>query len=305
MRIATNTFVQSTVSRLQNLENQQQTVQNQLISGQRINSIEEDPTTAARILRDQQTQRQLIQYQENSTQAQGIAQAGYDSLEYLQDLSEQAQSIVDFNAFEDTDSAVFSVQINALIEDALRTANGQYNGDYLFAGTDTAQEPFSLSYTDNDGNAFLDADGNPIQRYVYNGNDSGREIAVADGVTISPYTDGDTNQSIADFLNAMLDYSDAVAAGDTAAIQDASNVVQDAEDVLVDGMSNLSMKQFRMETLESSNAAKYSALSDEVTALRAVDLNEATISMLNIQNAYSAALSTTSMVMDTTILNYI
>jgi flagellar hook-associated protein 3 FlgL len=324
MRISSSSYTQSVISNLQTLQSAQQEVQTQLTTGQRINSSEEDPTAAAKVLSNQQEQRELIQYQSNTDTAQGVAQAGYDALEYLTDLSDQAASVIDYSSFDETDSAVYAEQIQSLIDDALSVANGEYNDTYLFGGTSlyqeaqdtdgdgvidveayTADAPFTLSYTDKDGNAFLDGDGNPVQRYVYNGNEEGISVSVADGVEISPYADGETNQAVADFLNSMLDYKEALESGDKESVEATSTALSDAEDELTTAMSSLSMTQYRLEMVESRNSAAYTALGDEITSLRAADLNEVSVQMLNIQNAYSAALTTTSSILSTSLLDYV
>jgi len=320
MRISSNSYTQSVISNLQTLQSAQQEVQTQLTTGQRINSSEEDPTAAAKVLSNQQEQRELIQYQSNTDIAQGVAKAGYNALDYLTDLSDQAASIIDNSSYDQTDSAVYAEQVQSLIDDALSVANGEYNDTYLLGGSDIgdAEAPFTLQdvtddngdpvyITDSDGNNILDDDGNPIvkQRYVYNGNEEGISISVSDGVEISPYTDGETNQSVADFLNSMLDYKEALEYGSEDNVEDTSKALSDAEDELTTAKSSLSMVQYRLELVESRNSTTYTALGDDITSLRAADLNEVSVDMLNIQNAYSAALTTTSTILGTSLLDYV
>lgn len=357
MRISDSSYVQSIMNNLQNLQGIQQDVQTQLSTGQRINSVTDDPTAAAKILSDQQEQRELIQYQSNTDSAQGVAQAGYDALDYLTDLSDQAASIIDYSSFDETDSAVYVEQVQSLIDDALSVANGEYNDAYLFGGTSlyqevittetvpvlddqgnpvlddegnpvteeveidnsyTASAPFTLVneedgngnpiyLTDADGNPVLDSYGEPVvkQHYVYNGNEEGISVNVANGVEISPYTDGKTNQSIADFLNSMVDYKEALLLGDKDSIEATNTALADAEDGLTTAKSGLSMTQYRLELVENRNSAAYNALGNNITSLREVDLNEASVKMLNVQNAYSAALTTTSSILGTSLLDYV
>lgn len=320
MRISDNSYAQSVVSNLQMLQSAQQDVQTQLTTGQRINSSDEDPAAAAKILSNQQEQRELIQYQSNTDASQGVAQASYDALDYLTNLSDQATSIIDYSSFGESDAPIYVEQIQRLVDDALSVANGEYNDTYLFGGTDIggADAPFTLEdvvdgngdpvfVTDADGNQVVDGNGDPVvkQRYVYNGNEEGISVNVADGVEISPYSDGETNQSVAGFLNAMLDYREALEYGNEDSIEATTTALSDAEDDLTTGMSGLSMTQYRLELVEGRNSAAYTALGSQITSLREADLNEVSVQMLNIQNAYSAALTTTSNILSTSLLDYV
>lgn len=139
--------------------------QRQLSSGQRVQESYEDPSAVGRAL-STATEKSRIQTQErNLNRAQLIAEFSSDTLEQLKLVVDKAR--IDANNTDGLTSAADyrarALQTNQLIEQGLRVANSRVAGDYLFAGANTAEQPF-VAVRYEEGDNLVDANGDEIQR---------------------------------------------------------------------------------------------------------------------------------------------
>ena len=130
MRISTNAYLDQTLRQINTLNRQMQVQQEQITTGQRVNKAEEDPRTASKVLGARQEQQELVQFRQNASEAKVISDLTEDSLTYLKDLSQQAQSIAQNTALWESPNS-FRKQVDSLLNDALNVANQQHDGEYL------------------------------------------------------------------------------------------------------------------------------------------------------------------------------
>lgn len=144
MRIAYNGYTDKLINQLGTLNGNHVNLQAQLGSGQRITESFEDPFAMGRAL-ETTTEKTRIQTQaRNLNRAQLIAEFSSETLEQMKVIADKAT--VDANNTDGlTSSADYEargLQANQLIEQALRVANAQVSGDYLFGGANTGEPPF-------------------------------------------------------------------------------------------------------------------------------------------------------------------
>jgi len=224
------------------------------------------------------------------------------------------------------DSAL--AEVNATDSDGNTTYDGTFSydstsGSYVFSGTatdatdaicDSLNDMTALQSAVSSGGSVgttisdLTTSSETVSdygKYVYSGSGDGREIQVSDGVELSPFADATTNAAILSTLNALVDLKNAIASADTDAIKTATEAVSVAQDSIVDASSDLSTTQSRLSLLSDRNSSTYTTLDDaEETATNASE-EETTVKLLAAQQAYSAALQGTSLLLEQSILDYL
>lgn len=288
MRISDVTSSYTTLRQLQTLQTLQETQQEQLVTGRKINRLEEDPGAASTVLKTRASRESLVQMRDNGDRADSLAGAGINALEYLKSVSEQAQAIVNDSTVRGTAAAE---QVSSLIQDAMGVANTKYGDDYLFGGSASGAAPFALDATTG--------------QVTYSGSGDGRTFNVAEGVNLSPFTSDATNQGIRDFLNNLVSLRDNLASGNTSDLTQIDAGLQQADDSMLEASSGLGFKQSRIEILQTRDAAKYAALDQDETRATAADQTETIVGLLNTQKAYQGALQSVGKINDLSLLNYV
>jgi flagellin-like hook-associated protein FlgL len=163
MRVPYNAYVSTLTSQLGKLNFQQVNLQRQLSNGQRVTESFDDPAAVGRAL-SASTEKVRIQAQSrNLNRAALIAEFSSETLGQLKILVDKAT--IDANQTDGlTSSADFrarALQTNQQIEQALRVANAQISGDYLFAGANMGEPPF-VANRYQAGDFLVDSQGRPI-----------------------------------------------------------------------------------------------------------------------------------------------
>ena len=163
MRVPYNAYTSNLTSQLGKLNYQQVNIQQQLSSGQRVTESFDDPAAVGRAL-SASTEKVRIQTQaRNLNRAELVAEFSAETLEQMKILVDKAT--VDANQTDGLTSSedyrARALQTNQQIEQALRVANAQISGDYLFAGANTGEQPFVASRYEA-GDVLLNSEGNPV-----------------------------------------------------------------------------------------------------------------------------------------------
>jgi flagellin-like hook-associated protein FlgL len=239
----------------------------------------------------------------------------------------------------DTNTATAAATIQTQFDEALSSVNaknadgsfvygGEFtadsSGNYTFSGTATPETKAicdslnsikTLQSTVSSGGSVGDTITKATSasdkmadfgKYVYNGSSgNGREIKVADGVEMSPFADEEGRAAILDTLNSLVDLRNAIASADKDTISAATEKLSIAQDTVVDATSDISTTQSRLSLIANRNAAQYTNLDDAEEAATNVSEEETTVKLLAAQQAYSAALQGTSLLLGQSLLDYL
>jgi flagellar hook-associated protein 3 FlgL len=293
MRIPSSDYTRSVLTQLNSMNKQQRVYQQQLTTGKKIEKSSEDTQLAARTMESEATIRKLSQYQDNASQASAIGDLSLTNIEHIRDLGDEVRGFV-VNA-QDTDAAVLGGKIDQMISDIIGLANTKNGSDYLHGGSRTDQAPFQTT---------TDASGS-ITAVTYTGGSAGRSIQVADGITISPFTDSDANTTMETHLNALLALRDGLLSGDSSAVSTAMASLEDSDDDLAAVSGDLAVTQLRIEQYNTINEQKQLTLEEQTTADTQVDQAAVIAGLLNLQQAYQGSLQATTKILGLDILNFI
>lgn len=315
MRVATISIYSNSKSHLgQTLTNYTEAVTT-VTTGKKIQSPSDDPVGYSRVMDIDSTLSQLDQLHSNiSTGLEWLntTESTLDSV--LDTISEVKQlSIAAINGtYNDEDYTSAAAQVDELLEQLLDYANTNVNGHYLFSGTNTDTQPYTVDET-----AAL-----PEDVVTYSGNDSAFTISLGSGSRseVSYYgievfgddgtqfdLDGDgTDDTYDDLFSLLIAMREDLASADPGANLDTIMTKLDEHYENVNNLiSEVGIKTNRLETKESVVSQFELTLTEQKSNLEDVDLTEAATDLALRETAYQAALSATSSIMSISLADYL
>ena len=158
-------------------------LQTEVATGRRVNRPSDDPAAALRILPLRGDIRNLEQLSSNVSLARETLNTSTASLEdgssvmqRVRELATQASN----GTLSNSDRQSIAAEVDQLLDQMLGIANSRRGDRYLFGGTETGSQPFSLETVGG------------RTRAVYNGNRDSLEVDVAPGVTTGLNVPGDS-----------------------------------------------------------------------------------------------------------------
>lgn len=307
MRVTDNTYPETLLSHLHRINSQMNTLREQAATGQRITRVSEDSAASNRILDMQEEKGKIAQFSKNAARAQNINSTTISQLQNFIDISDRVNELaVLANDLQGPEGLkAYAAELDALIQHAARGANSKYNGEYIFGGTASGSEPFTVN-EGADGKV-QDPDGAGAGLAVnYVGASEGPEFHLSESGKFSPFTDGATNQKLGDFINRMVALRDAMESGNANAVTDAIREgLQSSEDDLIFSLSRQGSVQLRIEFDVNLNEQRFKDLEESISAEADVDLSQTILRLTQIQSAYQATLQSAGRVLNSSLMDYI
>jgi flagellar hook-associated protein 3 FlgL len=292
MGIRVNPDIYSLVlSGLQTNSQQENQALQQVSTGQKLNSISDDPAAAASIVTLRMESSSDTQYLQNITTLTGSLQTAGSALSSVVEALTSAQTLGVEGATATTNTEnrqALAQEVQGLQQQILGLANATYNGQYLFSGTATTTQPYV-------------ADASAASGVTYNGNENTNSVEISDGQAMPTslpgsqlFSNSTTNvfQSLQDLYTALTNNGDVASA--TTEVQNALNYVSTQQTFYgnsVDRLNNaqtfLTQEQTQLTQTESSAldvdmAKAITDLSQGVTTQQALLAAGAKISQLNL-----------------------
>lgn len=297
MRIPNSTASSATIELLQKLGQQQSSLQNKIGTGQRISMPSDDPAAVGRILSLESDRSFANQFARSAEYAREISQVSFDGLDQLREVSTRVSELATLgqSGFSTEQMAAYSKEVDQLIEHALQLGNSSFGGQYLFGGTEVSNEPFA---------ATRDANGK-ITSAAYVGNPEAAAVKISESSSVTPRPNGTINAGLADFMNQLVALRDALASGDNAAVSNLRAGLDDSEDLLVGALSEQGSVQKRIEVNLALQRSWSNNIDQMVGAEADLDIARAMVELSETNLAYEAALSSSSKILQLSILDYI
>jgi flagellar hook-associated protein 3 FlgL len=175
--------------------------------------------------------------------------------------------------------------------------NSKQGNQYLFGGTASGQPPFTLT---------KDANGN-VTGVSYQGNTSVAESEIAENTTIAVDMLGENNSGSGprglvsdsrygvDFFNHLISLQNHLQAGDANAVTTTDQpALRNDEDNIIFQVATNGAVQARLETQATIASNRKSYLQEAVSNVAGADLTQTLVHLNETQNAYQAALQSTS-----------
>lgn len=305
-RISTNTFTNNLKQRISDLSIQQYGLLQQASTNQRIEYPSDDPAAFGHVSLLRAEKSDVAQYNRNVDQADAIVNNVYNTLRELNDRTLRAQELAEASSpgFNDNDLDPYAKEVKEILEQSVSLLNSKYLGNFLFAGTklELTGNAFSVSRSVLTGEivsvAYAGAKSSDVDY-------SEQTFTIAEATDIRPYTSGDTNEQFLTFLRHLISLRDAINAKDTTTIRSLKqNLIGDSNNI-VGELGAIGAKQATIEVAQSQNKERFLNIDRLVSSETDADLAQTIVALTQAQSAYQAALQTGTMVMNTTLLNYL
>jgi flagellar hook-associated protein 3 FlgL len=313
MRVATNAYTNAMLDQFSTLTGRQNNLQNEVSTGLSVQAPSDDPAAMENTLNDLAASSAQQQYSANISTLQSRATSISSVLSSIQTITSSASEVAT-SAGSGTNSQSklndYADQINQLINQVVAAANTKDSatGNYLFAGTDSAAQPFA---------ATTDASGN-VTAVTYNGNSNVNQSEIGANLKITVDVPGvntgssgargliTDSQSGADLINHLITLRDDLTAGDTASISgtDIANLQNDENNIAYQ-VANNGVRSQQLTTAATLATSNSTTLSSMISNASSADLATAMVQLTQSQTAYQAALESGSKIMNLSLLNYL
>ncbi|MDR3557624.1 MAG: flagellin [Syntrophobacteraceae bacterium] len=295
MRITLGMSTDETLLNLNDQQDQINTLSQQISSGKQLNAASDNPYSWSQAMNTTQTLREYNSFLSNVNFATGWGNATESALSQFSTLLTQAKSVAESatSAVGQSQSATFASEAGGILQQAMVLANAQYNGQYIFSGTATDTQPFSMDSTTGD--------------VTYNGNSSAIGVktsvsGVSGGGTTAVNLAGDavfggstTTAGGSNMLKDIYDLQQALSSGDSAQIGNSFttlgndfNQVNNQLTTIGTTMSGLTNQQTALNTMLTNEKGVLSNYQD-------TDVAAATVKLSTAQTAFQAALQVTTL----------
>lgn len=280
MRVSDTSRIFSSLNYLNINDNSMQQILQKLSSNKNINSPDEDPGLAERIMALKNIQVSNSQYLKNSNDAKSMLSITETAADNVKDLLVKSQELLaqanDGALNTDSKEAICS-QLDSIIKELVDTGNQSVNNKYIFGGTETTNKPFTIN-------------GNPPTSVIYNGNNSDIEYSVSENVDIKVSISG--GSLFKNIINDVITARNNISSKNTTATSttDVQNLDNDLGELL-QNITSIGSKSnfidFNIKRIKNNN------IDIDIMRSGIEDLDMAqTITDLNLkENAYKTSLS--------------
>jgi len=274
----------------------EQTLTNQLSSGQRVTQLSDDPVAAAQNVGLSGSISRLDSFVQSAKSDQSMMQVADNALGEVVSQVTSAISLA-VNAGNGTLSAqdIKSVetQVSSIRDGVLALGNTSYQGQYIFSGSQGSTQPFTLNSTTNPATV------------TYNGDQVTQKLTTPEGQQVAMNVPGSSvftnaggnllatlNQLVSDLGAAAAGGSTASIQADSSSLTQALGVVSVQRATLDSGLSRLMTATTYSSTQEAVYQAQQSTLLSADPASVATDLKAAEVqqqALLGVTSALEGA----------------
>jgi flagellar hook-associated protein 3 FlgL len=300
MRISDTMNTRATITNFAQLRQQVDDSQAQVSSGLRFSEASQDPSATAGVMLNNTQLNALGQFQKNADTATRRVNLEESVLSQVNTLLANAQQLAVSQA---TGTATLATRqttaqaVNQLLAQAVQLSNTKDGNEYLFGGTNSATQPFSV---DTSGAAYVFTIANPPPT-------GSRQVEIAPGQRIPTNHDGTQvfGTAASGPLAALQSLAAALQGGTQAAVE---NTLGDLNTQLTNVQSLVGQTGAWANRLQITGS-NITAFTNQLTAnnatLQDVDIETAMTNLTGRQTAYQAAMAATSRVMGLSLANYL
>lgn len=266
----------------------------QMSSGMKISKASQDPMLAQKSVYLHNLKNDNVQFKKNATDAKSlidytesiIGQAG-DLLTRVKELAVRAAT----DTINNESREAIVKEVDQIILEITNMGNQQYNGKYLFSGTNTTTKPFEIV-------------GDPPTAITYHGNGESVKVNISETSKIASNVPG--NSVFLEALNNIITVRDDIKDGNIENItNNGFDLIEKSIDTLINARTELGAKSNIIETTISRIAAMDLELESSYSSLMGVNIAEKQIELASVEVSYQASLSVVSKLHSMSILNYL
>jgi flagellar hook-associated protein 3 FlgL len=312
MRISTTSFTDNFLPQINQLAQQQNTLQNEASTGLKVSLPEDNPEVMGQVLNLQADASATSQYQNNITSLQATATnsaAAMNSLKTISDRIGEISTLASSGTNSPTQLTSYATEVGQLLQHAVQIGNTKdADGNYIFGGTANNVPPFQATTA---------ADGT-ITAVTYQGNASVSQSEIAPNMTVTAQAPGanatgsgprglfSDSRYGADFFSHLVSLQTDLTSGNTSAISstDAPAVTKD-EDNIISAISANGVLQSTLTNANNVAAARATNITTRISSQTSADLATTLTQLSQAQTAYQAALESGTKIMSLSLLDYL
>jgi len=291
MRVSTIGLAHQTLAGIQRAASALEEATVRAQTGLRIGRPSDDPTGASSVMMASSTLRALDQYGRNVNAASARLNMEEDVLAQVTNALDRAKQLAMQEAngtANATTRSVAKAEVDQLLASIVQLANTRHEGEYLFGGDQSTTPPITQNTP-------------PFTATPASGQ---RLAQVAEGQYV-PVTHNATDVFLTTNVLATLEQlSTALGANDATAITATISSIDSAHGAVQNLIGEVGARTLQLEAASSNLQALASTLEAFKANLQELDLEEAVTHLVARQNAYQAALLTTSRVMSLSLADY-
>jgi flagellar hook-associated protein 3 FlgL len=281
----------SVLADIENVYNQLTTTQNELSSGKKLTKPSDDPFGVSHALQDSADLAANQQYQTNATSMNSwlsttdtALSSINDDLGRVRDLVLQAAN----GSMSQTDLDSISTELGQIADSIKSDANTQYAGSYVFSGSQTGTQPFTVGGAD-----------------TYNGDSAAISRELGQGVTMQVNVTG--NNVVSPILAAIRQIQTDLAPGGNIGNLGTTdlNAVDAAQDGLSQQQAVVGASQNRVTLATSRLQQLQQAQTQDLSNTQDADIAQAMIDFSQQSAVYQAALRAGASLIQPSLMNYL
>jgi flagellar hook-associated protein 3 FlgL len=248
-----------------------------------VNEPSDDPEAADLILRLNTSLSRNEQFTSNIGSAQSMLSTTTDALDGVQQIIGQLQTTMTqaANGAQASTIPSFADTVDGYISQVLAQANTQFNGKYVFGGTQTQTPPYVLT---------PNAAPPPSETVTFNGNAGTISYAVAEGQTQQVNVSGQEAFNGTALLDEMIKIRDNLKAGIVPTAAD-ETAVQNSLNTLLSASGRAGTVLQGLDTTAAHLQAQHTQLLSLRSAQQDTDVAAATLNLKQEQTTLDAALA--------------
>lgn len=291
MRVSTNYQFEALRNQMQKAGDAYKIAQQRVSSGKRINNLGDDPSGLGDVLSMRGVKASIEQYGKNLDRAKTWLNTSESALGEVNNVLNRANSLAISGSTATTSTEArraMAAEVKALRDQLISLGNSKSpTGGFLFAGTATNTQPFSL------GTSGLNFNGNTGQIQI--------EANAIDTITIN----ADTSSIFTNAYTRLENLRANLESGNTNSISTTDiSAIQDSISQLNNLRGEVGTRTKSIESFKSDHARRLEELTSSISDLEDVDLAQAITDYKSAETAYQASLQVVSQGFRLSLMDY-
>jgi flagellar hook-associated protein 3 FlgL len=290
-RITNSMTSRSVLADLENVYNQLTQTQNELSSGVKLTKPSDDPFGASQALQYKSEIAANVQYQSNVSSATDWLSTTDTALSSMNDDLGRVRDLVVQGAngsLSQTDMDSIADELDQLADSVKSAANTQVAGSYVFSGTQTQTQPFTVGGAD-----------------TYNGDTKTISAEIGQGVTMGLNVTGDT--VVSPILAAIRQAATDLRAGGTPGNLGTTDLdaIDAAQNTLAENQAIVGARENRLSAASSRLQELQQAQTQQLSNVQDTDVAQAMIDFSQQSSVYQAALRAGASLIQPTLMDFL
>jgi flagellar hook-associated protein 3 FlgL len=277
-------------------------------SGNQILVPSDNPSGTVSVIEGTAQGTQLSSYLSNITSATNTLNSSVSNLSSLAEVLQQAVSLATQGANTTNDATSYTAlaqQASGLINQALTLANAQFNGQYLYSGTATNTQPFTVGTTN--------AQGQP-ETVTYNGSNQPGQVVVNtsqtvnttySGATVFQSGGGNVFTALTGLRDLLQNTTNLPANQQQQALSQQIGVINNSLDAVQNSEGEQSADLQSLTALQGQVTSLQTATKQQVSSVQSADLPTVLENLQAEENAFQVTLAAAGRIFDQNLLNFL